>query len=348
MQEQIKMRLIKAGKKNRVCRYLVLLPLAMCVFLFRVAAYIRGNGKRFSILAMTFFLFVVYSSFSFPIFISGEHREEGTLDISTADNSIFLAQESDWETDQELVAQEDEEAHGYEGLDRYGVDEILQFREETQTEASAAGKASTGEEDRDPEEESGEEVVFSKDDWRLLLVNKQHSIPEDYTFNLGTITGTLKCDERIIDDLLAMMQAAKEEGINLQISSPFRTEERQTWLLNRKISYYMNRGRSFMEAYQISSRVVTLPGNSEHQIGLALDIVSDTYGLLEQGFEDTEAGKWLAANSYRYGFILRYPKDKEYYTGIEYEPWHFRYVGVEAATVITQRGITLEEFWEEL
>ena len=105
---------------------------------------------------------------------------------------------------------------------------------------------------------------------------------------------------------------------------------------------------SYIEAYRLSSQAVTVPGASEHQIGLALDIICNEYTSLTEGFGDTEAGKWLAENSYRYGFILRYPKGKEYITGIEYEPWHFRYVGVEAATVITKAGITLEEFWEDL
>ena len=90
-----------------------------------------------------------------------------------------------------------------------------------------------------------------------------------------------------------------------------------------------------------------VPGASEHQIGLALDIVCNSYMSLDEGFGDTKAGKWLAANSCRYGFILRYPKGKEDITGIEYEPWHFRYVGKAAAPVIMEQGITLEEFWED-
>ncbi len=110
----------------------------------------------------------------------------------------------------------------------------------------------------------------------------------------------------------------------------------------------MNRGLSYMEAYQRGSRIVAVPAASEHRLGLALDIVSNTYKNLDEGFAGTPAGIWLAENSYKYGFILRYPKDKEDITGIDYEPWHFRYVGVDAATVITERGITLEEFWDEL
>ena len=91
-----------------------------------------------------------------------------------------------------------------------------------------------------------------------------------------------------------------------------------------------------MEAYQLSSQAVTVPGASEHQIGLALDIVCNSYMSLDEGFGDTKAGKWLAANSCRFGFILRYPKGKEDITGIEYEPWHFRYVGKTAAPVCGQ------------
>ena len=157
----------------------------------------------------------------------------------------------------------------------------------------------------------------------------------------------MHCDERIIDDLLAMIQAAKDDGVSLQIISPYRDLKYQENLFNRKVTYYMNEGLSYMEAYQLASQAVTVPNASEHQLGLALDIVTDTYTKLKEEFEDTEAGKWLAANSYRYGFILRYPKGKEDITCIEYEPWHFRYVGVEAATLITEQGITLEEFWEE-
>ena len=110
----------------------------------------------------------------------------------------------------------------------------------------------------------------------------------------------------------------------------------------------MNQGLSYMEAYKISSNTVTVPGASEHQIGLAIDFISDTYTSLNEGFGNSQAGKWLAENSYRYGFILRYPKGKEDITGIIYEPWHFRYVGIDAAEIIYNENITLEELLEKL
>ena len=189
--------------------------------------------------------------------------------------------------------------------------------------------------------------TFTSDNWRLVLVNKQNSIPEDYTFQVDKIQGRMQCDERILDDLLDMLYAAKEDGVSLLICSSYRDLEYQQMLFDRKIRRYMNRGMSYLEAYQLSSQAVTVPGTSEHEIGLALDIVCNSYQSLDAGFGDTKAGKWLAANCSRYGFVLRYPEGKEKITGIEYEPWHFRYVGKAAAPVMTEQGITLEEFWEE-
>ena len=191
-------------------------------------------------------------------------------------------------------------------------------------------------------------TLFKKNDWKLILVNKQHPIPDDYTVTLGTIKGSMKCDERIIEPLAQMFKAAAEEGINLEVRSPYRDMSLQEYLFNRKMKNYINQGYSYIDAYKVSSEVVTLPGASEHQIGISLDITSDTYWQLNEGFEDTEAGQWLINNSYKYGFILRYPKGKEDITGIIYEPWHYRYVGIEAATVIYEQGITLEEFIDSL
>ena len=144
-----------------------------------------------------------------------------------------------------------------------------------------------------------------------------------------------------------MMQTAKAEGINLEICSPYRDLNRQEFLFNKKIKNYMGQGMSYMEAYKVASQTVTVPGASEHQIGLALDIFCDTYKYLDEGFGETEAGIWLAAHCHEYGFTLRYPAEKEYITSIEYEPWHFRYVGREAAAVMQEEDICLEEFWDK-
>ncbi len=206
------------------------------------------------------------------------------------------------------------------------------------------------EEDEEQADETSDdtEVVFDKTAWNLVLINKQHPVPDDYTFTLGTIKGSMKCDERIIAPLTQMFKAAADDGINLEVRSPYRDISRQEYLFDRKMKLYLNRGYSYMDAYKEASSVVTVPGASEHQIGISLDITSDTYSALNEGFENTDAGKWLMDNSYRFGFILRYPKGKEEITGIIYEPWHYRYVGVEAATVIYEQQITLEEFIDSL
>lgn len=354
LEERFRKKLMKIGKKNKFLRLCIIPVLAVGMFFFHGVKYFRGNGKRFIVLAMTFFLFVVYSSFSFPMFISEGETEDAWNLISDDAQDIFLAEEVEinledieiLDDDDVLLEGEDlsETVHGMDIEERYNTSDILEYNQD-RLPAEGYEAASAGD---------YENYEFDLDDWRLILINKQNSIPEGYEEKvplgkINTMKGIMRCDERIIDDLLAMIKAAKDDGVTLQIVSPYRDLEYQKKLFNRKINYYlnMNKGLSYMEAYQLASRAVTVPNASEHQLGLALDIVTDTFTELKEEFEDTEAGKWLAANSYRYGFILRYPKDKEDITCIEYEPWHFRYVGVEAATLITEKGITLEEFWEE-
>lgn len=335
MEESLEVRfrkkLLKIGKKNKMCRYAIIPVMAVGMFFLHVVKYLAGNGKRLAMLPMTLLLFVVYSSFSFPIFITGDGTDNGLNAISDEAQSIELVQET-------LINLED-------------ITLLDDFEEESVGEAYAdIWEREDGREDKEPQT-INISAEFSKDDWRLILVNKQHSIPEDYDFTLGTIKtlkGTQYCDERIIDAYLAMQQAAAEDGITLAVCSPYRSDERQETLFNNHIKTYMRRGLSYIEAFQLSSQAVTVPGSSEHQIGLALDIVTPSYQNLVDGFGETAAGVWLAENSYKYGFILRYPKGKEYITCIKYEPWHFRYVGEEAAAVIWEQDLTLEEFWEEL
>lgn len=349
LEERTRWRLIKFGKRNILCRLAAIPAVMLSTVAFHVAAYVRGNGKRIAMLAMTGFLFVVYSSFSFPIFISNSGQNDEFV-IDEESRNLSLAKETELEPGaMELIDDLDvigevkygEEPHGLGIADKYDAEEILDSTDTYKEDAPS--------EDRDEVDVSN--ITFSKDDWRLILINKSHSIPENYEFPFGTIKtmkGNMQCDERIIDDLLDMLKAAKDDGIDLLICSPYRDEQYQVMLFDRKVNRYMNRGMSYMEAYKLASQAVTVPGASEHQIGLALDIVCDTYTNLDEGFGDTEAGIWLAENCYKYGFILRYPEGKEYITCIEYEPWHFRYVGVEAATVIMENDLTLEEFWEEL
>lgn len=362
LEERVKNKLIRIGRKNRVLRIAMIPALFVAMFFFHCCGVLSGNGKRLAMLALTFVLVPVYSSFSFPSFVTAS-RAQYSLYVDGAEE-VFLAQETELDPgaaellEDADVLEDSLEAsdysgtsHGYAMADQYDASEILAFSGE-RNGGSADGAQAPEPEYTARAAEDGLQAedscfVFSADDWRLLLINKQNSIPDDYTFTLGVIKGNMQCDERIIDDLLDMLQAAGKDGIELVICSPYRDMERQEYLFNRKINRYMDRGFSYMEAYRLANEYVTVPGASEHQIGLALDIVCSEYTSLTAGFGDTEAGKWLAEHSCEYGFILRYPLDKEYITGIEYEPWHFRYVGVEAATVITEQKLTLEEFWED-
>ncbi|MGN1148819.1 MAG: D-alanyl-D-alanine carboxypeptidase family protein [Lachnospiraceae bacterium] len=316
--------------------------MAVALSVYYAGIKIVSNGKRYSCAALLLLFAVMGSSFA-----STESLQRQSVAIALAEDGAQLAAEQEIDAN-EVASIEEDEIESYddvallaeEELDTYTLDEILE-NNSTYKDIVQSVADSTQSQDFSTYE-------FDVEDWRLILVNKQHSIPEDYEFPLGTISGNMKCDERILEDLLAMMQAAKEDGVDLVICSPYRDYNRQTYLFEKKITRYMNAGMSYMDAYKTASVAVTAPNASEHQIGLAIDFYSSTYTSLDEGFADTETGKWLAAHSYEYGFILRYPKGKEYITGIEYEPWHFRYVGIEAATVITEKGITLEEFWEDL
>ncbi len=183
-----------------------------------------------------------------------------------------------------------------------------------------------------------------EDDWSLILINKEHLLPVDYEVELKTLKGGIQIDKRIASSLEEMIAAAKEDGVAIYVCSPYRTEEKQEALFSRKINFYKRQGYTQEEAYDLASRTVAIPGCSEHQAGLAVDFISDDYTLLDEGFEDTDAGKWLASNCADYGFILRYPKNKEDITEIIYEPWHFRYVGRKAAREMMENGMCLEEY----
>lgn len=327
------------GKKPYL-KFPLRVTLFFVVFFYDFGAFFFFNKKRFSSMLAVLLFAIISSSYASPGIQEDEMLEEKTesewaeiqenYDYVPVELGISQAEVLDDED--VIIGYDNEELDVQDEIDQFSLDDIL--------EANELSEGMNSQKEYDS--------ALSADDWQLVLVNKQHPVPEDYTFTLGTITGSMKCDVRIIDELMAMLEAAKKDGISLMICSPYRDYNRQTVLFNRKIDYYMNKGYSYMEAYRIASITVTVPGASEHQIGLALDIVSNTYTSLDTGFGETDAGIWLKEHGYEYGFILRYPLGKEYITGIQYEPWHYRYVGKEAATAIMKQGITLEEFLEDL
>lgn len=192
------------------------------------------------------------------------------------------------------------------------------------------------------------EVNSSSNDWNLILVNKNNILPNDFNVNLSSINGNQKVDSRIVEALESMLNEAKSNGLEPLICSSYRTTNKQTQLYNNKVKQYQNLGYSNNKAKDLASYWVAIPGTSEHQTGLAVDIVSKSYQILDEKQEKTALQQWLINNSYKYGFILRYPNDKRDITMINYEPWHYRYVGVENAEYIKNHNLCLEEFIDYL
>ena len=176
------------------------------------------------------------------------------------------------------------------------------------------------------------------EDWHLTLVNKWNPIPENWDVHLVEVEGGELVDERIYEPLMEMLEAAKADNWDQlpNVVSGYRTAEKQQSLYNEKIKKYKKEGYSETEAKKLAEEWVAIPGYSEHQLGFAVDINGATYDLYF----------WLQENSYKYGFIFRYPGNKTDITGVAEEVWHYRYVGVDAATEIYEQGICLEEYLE--
>ncbi|MDE6832742.1 MAG: M15 family metallopeptidase [Ruminococcus sp.] len=179
----------------------------------------------------------------------------------------------------------------------------------------------------------------NQDDWRLILVNNKNSIPYGYTPELTELSNGIRIDKKIYPDLQKMFDDARSIGIYPIVSEGYRTPDEQKKMMSDKVESFISEGYSRREAKKLALEWVAVAGKSEHEIGLAVDINAD-----QSYSTDTEVYDWLAENSYKYGFILRYPPDKEYITGIDYEPWHYRYVGTETASEIHEQNITLEEY----
>lgn len=348
--EKIKDFFISMGKKHRGLLPLAVIGLAITMLITNICTYCKRSVKRFACISFVICFFFFGNSFAFAnlIFDNGFVSNDTTSDelIAASDSDIDLVSEvSTIVADEELTTEKEDatvpESGEINNSDLIYLDDMLDDIAEEEVVSSDLTDI------QEAVISNTQAPTYDKDDWRLVLINKQHPIPEDYEFTLGQLSGSMQCDERIINDLLLMVKAAKDDGVSLVICSPYRDLDRQEMLFNRKINTYMNNGYSYMDAYKISSQAVTIPGSSEHQVGLAIDIVTSNYTYLDEGFADTPAGQWLYENCDEYGFILRYPEDKEYITSIEYEPWHFRYVGREAASVIMDDNLCLEEFWEK-
>lgn len=180
----------------------------------------------------------------------------------------------------------------------------------------------------------------------LRLVNTQHPLPDGYIPPELEVMDTedRQLDARAAKAFRELEAAAIADGCPIFLSSGYRSYERQKYLFVEMIQDNLALGCTYEEAYTNTKSLRNVPGTSEHQTGLAADILSVNYLEMDEGFADTKEGKWLKENAARFGFILRYPKDKEAITGTKFEPWHYRYVGVEDATKIMEQGLCLEEY----
>lgn len=183
-------------------------------------------------------------------------------------------------------------------------------------------------------------------DWKLTLVNGTHFMEEGYKPPLAEIENNYYFDARAVEHLQEMLADGRKEGLDFWICSAYRTKEKQTQLFENKVSRLMAEGMDAAQAYVEAGAVVAYPGTSEHQLGLAVDIVARDYQQLDEKQADTDEARWLEENCWQYGFILRYPVDKTEETGIIFEPWHYRYVGEEAAKEIMEKKLCLEEYLE--
>ena len=240
--------------------------------------------------------------------------EEVLVGVGAQDGETW-EEEADWEEENST----DREEHS--SIDR--------------EEHSAAGRKGTN--------SSGLEVS-DEDAWMLILVNRTHPIPEDYEIpKLTELARGHAIDSRAYPALQSMFDQARAEGLSPYITSSYRTTEKQQELMDDKIQEYIVSGYSKEDAIAAAEEWVAIPGTSEHQLGLSVDISTDP----DTGTDPGAVWYWLQEHSWEYGFIRRYPEEKKEITGIINEPWHFRYVGEKAAKEIYESGLCLEEYLGE-
>lgn len=189
--------------------------------------------------------------------------------------------------------------------------------------------------------------IYQKNKDLLVLVNKQQALPESYTPLLTSISqGRLQASSQLYDNLKKMLADAADAGHQYWLASAYRSRERQQQLIDNDIQAYMKKGMTYLEAQEETYKETQPAGHSEHETGLALDILCSENPDMTISQEQEPGNIWLQKNCWKYGFLLRYPREKESITEISYEPWHFRYVGKKAAKFLYKHNLSLEEFHE--
>ncbi len=191
----------------------------------------------------------------------------------------------------------------------------------------------------------GKNYCFSTEGVYVVMANPWNPVPDSYEAELVEAERGYQVDACCVDALMQMLTDCRAAGYNAQIASAYRSREHQQRLYDKKVQYYIDKGYSKATAEQKAGRSVAPPGTSEHELGLAVDLVDAGYWVLDKKQENTAAQKWLMAHCWEYGFILRYPNGKSESTGIIYEPWHYRYVGKALAAELQSAGLCLEEYF---
>lgn len=210
--------------------------------------------------------------------------------------------------------------------------------EETQQEESS--------EEQDTQK-LAEEFAQEKQEWYLLLANVDNPLPQDFTVETEVVQNSFEMDARVAQTMRDMIDAAAKDGVDLLVCSAYRSIEKQQTLFDEQVQIYLNQGKSQQEAYDLTASAIAIPGTSEHHTGLAADIVTPTHQTLDPEFADTEAGQWLQEHAWEYGFVMRYPEDKQDVTKIIYESWHYRFVGKTHAKLMKESGLCLEEYLQQ-
>ena len=201
---------------------------------------------------------------------------------------------------------------------------------------------------------SKEELMKDElDKWYLKLVNPDNGVDNEFIRNVelaeidarfsSGASSSKYFDKRAVGPLVEMCKAALADNVSLICVSTYRTYAYQQTLYNNRVQRCINEGYGKDEAKKVAATIVAVPGTSEHHIGLAVD-----FNSVEESFENTKAFRWLQEHAEDYGFVMRYPKDKKNVTKIIYEPWHYRYVGVEHAKAMNDLGLCMEEYLEYL
>lgn len=220
--------------------------------------------------------------------------------------------------------------------------EAQKQQEPDETEETALDEGTTAAPVSAARQLSGTDPAFA-----LTLICPGHELDASYSPKLTDIGGGFRMDERAAGSMKEMLAAAEKAGLHVAIISAYRSYDEQKQVFSSTMQDWNAKGYSLYDSYEETKKSVAVPGTSEHASGLAADITSASYTGLDDRQAQTAEAKWLMEHCWEYGYILRYPPDKSDITGIVYEPWHYRYVGRDAAKEIHEKGVTLEEYLKE-